>query len=264
MEVAGMVSAVGKGAKGIKKGEMVAAFLPAGGVGEFAKTGADLAVALPQGVAPAVAAALPHSFAATLIALRDRAGLAEGETLLVLGAGGPAGLAAIEIGKQLGARVIAAANGRERLDAAREQGADEVIDAGNVVIAEEAMKLTGDKRVQVIFDPVNGEAAIASFPAGAMGMRYVMAGFAGGQVPRLDPTQLFVRDVTLIAANSHRLIERNPQGARKALADVLAWVADGKLRPRIAAKFPLKDARAAFDYVKARRGLGAVLVTMGG
>jgi NADPH2:quinone reductase len=264
MEAAGMVSAVGKGVRGIKKGDMVAGFFASGGIAEYARTEASLAVVLPKGVAPAVAAGLPHSYAATLIALRDRAGLAAGELLLVLGAGGPSGLAAIGVGKQLGARVIAAANGQERLDAAREQGADDIIDAGNVAIAEEVMKLTGDKRVQVIFDPVNGEAAIASFPAGAVGVRYIMAGFAGGQVPRLDPTQLFARDATLIAANSHRLIERNPQGARKALADVLGWVAEGKIRPRIAAKFPLKDARHAFDYVRQRRGVGAVLVTMNG
>ncbi len=262
MEAAGTVIAVGKDAKGIKKGERVVAFLSSGGMAQQVTTRAALAVALPKALSADVAAGLPHVYAATLVALRDRAGLKAGETLLVLGGGGTAGLAAIGLGKQLGARVIAAANGQERLDAAREQGADAVIDSGNVPLAEEAVKLAGDAKVQVIFDPVSGDAAIAAFGAGATGMRYVMAGFAGGQVPRLDPTQLFARDVTLIAANSHRLIDRDPIAAKKALADVVGWVAEGKIRPRIAAKFPLKDIKHAFDYVRARRGMGAVLVTM--
>jgi NADPH2:quinone reductase len=263
MEAAGLVASVGTGVKGFKKGDLVAAFLPSGGVAEFAKTKAGCAVVLPKGVTPTVGASLPHGFAAVLLALRERAELKSGETMVVLGAGGRQGLAAIKIGKLLGARVIAVASTAERRDAAAEAGADDVLDPGGTAVAEQVLKLTDGRGADVIFDPVSGDAAIASFPAGVHGMRYVLTGFAGGSVPRLDPSQLFARDATLIAANAVLAVERDPVAAQKALRDVIAWVADGKLKPRVAAKFALKDARAAFDYVAARRGLGATIVTMG-
>jgi NADPH2:quinone reductase len=263
MEAAGLVASVGAGVKGLKKGDLVAAFLPSGGIAEFATANAAAVVALPKGVTPTVGASLPHGHAAVLLALRERASLKAGETLVVLGAGGRQGLAAIEIGKLLGARVIAVASSKERREAAAEQGADDVLDPGNTSVAEQVLKLTGNRGADVIFDPVSGDAAIAAFPAGVPGMRYVLTGFAGGSVPRLDPSQLFARDATLIAANAVLAVERDPAAARRALGDVIAWTADGKLKPRIAAKFALKDARAAFDYVAARRGIGATVVTMG-
>jgi NADPH2:quinone reductase len=263
MEAAGLVASVGAGVKGLKKGDLVAAFLPSGGIAEFATAKAAAVVTLPKGVTPTVGASLPHGHAAVVLALRERAALKAGETLVVLGAGGRQGLAAIEIGKQLGARVIAVASSTERREAAAEQGADDVLDPGNTSVAEQVLNLTGNRGADVIFDPVSGDAAIAAFPAGVPGMRYVLTGFAGGSVPRLDPSQLFARDATLIAANAMLAVERDPAAARKALGDVIAWTAGGKLKPRIAAKFALKDARAAFDYIAARRGIGATIVTMG-
>jgi NADPH2:quinone reductase len=262
MEGAGTVTAIGKGVKAVRKGDAVAAFLASGGIAQSVKTSVALTCVLPKGVTAATGASLPHNYAGALMALRDRAALKAGEILLVLGAGGTAGLAAISIGKAMGAKVFAVANGAERRNVAKEQGADEVIDPGNAPVAEELLKLTGDKRADVIFDPVSGDAAIAGFPAGANGMRYIMAGFAGGSVPRLELTQLFARDAVLIAANTPLMVEREPERAKKALADVIAWAAAGKIKPRVAAKFPLAEARHAFDYVAGRRGMGAVLVTM--
>lgn len=260
VEGAGMVTAIGKGVKAVRKGDVVTAFL-IGGHAQVAKASAGLVVVLPKGVAPHLAAGLPVNYAGALMALRDRAGLKAGEILLVLGAGGTAGLAAIGVGNALGARVIAVANGNDRREAAKEHGADAVIDPGSVAVADELLKLTDGRRADVIFDPVSGDAAIAGFPAGANGVRYIMAGFAGGSVPRLDPAQLFSRDATLIAANNLLTLAREPERAKKALADVVAWTAAGKLKPRIAAKFPLSDARHAFDYVAGRRAMGSVILT---
>jgi NADPH2:quinone reductase len=262
MEAAGTVTAVAKGIRGFKVGDKAVAFLGSGGLAEAVRAKSNLCVPLPATLSADIAAILPHNYAGTLVALRDRAVLKPGDILLVLGAGGAAGGAAIEVGKQLGAKVIAVANGADRLEAAKELGADHVIDSGNATVGDEVPKLTGGARADVIFDPISGEAAIAAFPAGAIGMRYVLAGFAGGSVPRLDPALLFARDAILISANTHRMAEHEPDRMRKALLEVVGWAVDGKIKPRVAAKFALKDARHAFDYLAARRALGGVVVTI--
>jgi NADPH2:quinone reductase len=261
LEVAGTV--VAGGAKGLKKGQRVVAFVPWGGLAEQALTPAELCVPLPDGVDDAEAASLPIAYAGAIMALRDKAGLVAGETVLVLGAGGHIGLAAVEVAKQLGARVIAAAGGEARGSLANTLGADHLIDTAIEPLDTRAREFTGGKGVDVIFDPVGGDAFEAAIAATATGARIVSAGFAGGRVPRINVASFFARDLQLMAANMPVTVQSHPSLARAALLDAVKWAAEKSIHPRIAAKFALTDARHAFEYVKGRKGNGAVIVTMG-
>jgi NADPH:quinone reductase len=260
LEAAGTVESLGEGVKGFNMGERVVAFLPWGGLAESAIATADCCVALPDALSFAVAACLPVAYGGALIALRDIANLAAGETLLVLGAGGQAGMAAIEIGKLLGARVAAAASGGERSAAAGALGADLAIDTSANALKGALDTFTDSKGADVVFDPVGGEALDAALGASAEGARILAAGFASGQTSRLNVQALFARGARLLSANTPHYVLQNPDGARAALEQVVAWTAEGKLKPRIAAQFPLVQAGAALDYVRSRRGSGAVIV----
>jgi NADPH2:quinone reductase len=254
VEVAGRVAA------GEATGSRVVAFVPWGGLAERVVARREVCVAVPDGFDIAQAAALPVAYAGALMALEGKARLAAGQSLLVLGAGGAAGLAAIAIGKLLGAQVIGAANGAERLAQAKAHGADQVFDSGLVAIAEAAREATGGKGINVVFDPVGGDAATAALAALAPGGRIVAAGFAGGRASMLNPVGLFALGGELLAANTILEAERNPLAARDALARVVAWTAEGRLTPRIAAQFGFADVRHALDYVGSRKGSGAVVV----
>lgn len=262
LEVAGTVAGLGDGVRGLKKGQHVVAFVPWGGLAEQAIAPASVCVAIPQALTDAQAAGLPLAYGGAILALRDKARLSEGETVLVLGAGGFMGLAAVEAAKQLGTRVIAAGAGEARVALAREHGADHVVDAANAVLSQAVMELTGGKGADVIFDPVGGDAFEAAIGAAATGARLVSTGFAGGRVPRVDLAALFARDLYLMAANIPLTVQSHPALARAALEDAVAWAEAGTIHPRIAAQFPFAEARHAFEYVKARRGNGSVVVTV--
>ncbi len=264
LEAAGRVAALGEGVSGFKVGDKVAAYLAWGGLAEQAVADAALTVKLPKGLAPDVAAVLPAAYAGALLALKDKARLQGGETLLVLGAGGAAGLAAIAIGKILGATVIAAAGTDARGAAAGEQGADHVIDSATMRLGDVIAGWTDGKGVDVVFDPVGGDASAAALGACAPGARFLVAGFAGGKVGSLNARAVFARDLQILAANLTLAVAADPKAARAALQEVLSWAAAGKITPRIAARFAFADARTALDYVQNRRGAGAVLVTMDG
>jgi len=262
LEVAGTVAALGSGVKGLKKGQRVAAFVPWGGMAEQALTPAELCVALPDSVEDKIAAGLPMAYAGAILALRDRAGLKAGEVVLVTGAGGTSGMAAVEAAKALGAVVIAAAGGEARTALAQGQGADHLIDTATEALDSRVAELTGGKGADVVFDPVGGDAFAAALASLASGGRIVTAGFAGGRLPTVNVGVAFARNLSIIGANVPLIAQSQPQLARAALTDAVAWAAEGKIRPRIAAQFPFADLRQAFDYVKQRRGTGAVVVTV--
>jgi len=262
-EISGVVSALGPNARGLEIGQPMIAFLPSGGLGAEAIAEATLCVPLPEGLAFGRAAGLPLAYGGALMALRDRARLAAGETLLVLGAGGQAGLAAIEIGKRLGALVIAAGQAA-RLELALEQGADHSIDPAATPLGEAVLALTDGRGADVVFDPVGGDASAAAMVALAPGARMLSAGFAAGKPPSLSAQTLYARDAALIAVNVPLSVTRQPERARQALADVAGWAVSGEIRPRVAAQFVFEEVRHAFDYVSARRGTGAVVVTLAG
>ena len=262
LEVAGRIVARGDEARGPAVGSPVAGYVPWGGLAERVATRWDACAALPDALTAAQAAALPFAYAGALTALGTKAGLKEGQTVLVLGAGGPLGLAAIAIAKALGATVVAAANGAARLTQAQEAGADHTFDAGLVSVPSAVAERTDGEGVDVVFDPVGGEVAALALRTLAPEGRYVLAGFAGGKPSSLDSAQLFARDATIVTANTVLTAERDPAAAGAALARVVDWVAKGAFAPRIAAQFAFADAPAAFDYLAGRRGTGATIVTL--
>jgi NADPH:quinone reductase len=262
LEVSGTIAALGAGVKGFKKGQRVVAFVPWGGMAEQALTPAELCVALPDSVDDKTAACLPMGYAGAILALRERAALQPGETVLVTGAGGPAGMAAVEAAKLLGAKVIAAAGGEARTALAAGYGADHLIDTATDPLDTRVVEYTGGKGADVVFDPVGGDAFGAALASVAQGGRILTAGFAGGRMPTVNVGVAFARNLSIIGANVPLIVQSHPALARAALSDAVKGAADGKLHPRIAAQFAFADARQAFDYVKQRRGIGAVVVTL--
>ena len=261
-EVSGTVEAVGGDVSGFEPGQNVIAFLRSGGLAEAAIAEAALTVPLPEGLIFARAAGLPLAYAGGLMALRDRAGLASGERLAVLGAGGQTGLAAIDLGKRLGAEVLAVAGQAARLETARQLGADHAIDASAGPVGEAIGEATGGHGVDVVFDPVGGDGPAAVLPALAMGGRVVSVGFASGRAPALAIPALHARDGVLLTTNLALMIARQPERARAALEEVAGWTVAGEIRPRIAAQFGFDEVRQAFDYVMARRDAGSVVIAM--
>ena len=262
LEVAGRIVARGDEAKGPEFGSRVVGYVPWGGLAERVATRWDACVAIPDALAAVHAAALPFAYGGALMALRTKAGLKKGQTVLVLGAGGPLGLAAVAIAKALGATVIAAANGATRLAHALEMGADQILDAGLVSVASGVEERTAGRGADVVFDPVGGDVSAVALQALAPQGRYVVAGFASGRPSPLDAGQLFARGATVLAANTVLTAERNPAAAGKALARVVAWVGKGQFAPRIAAQFTFAEAHHGFDYLAGRRGSGATIVTI--
>ncbi len=263
LEAAGLVAAVGAEVTSLAPGDRIAAFMSWGGLAEGAVAQADLCAKLPDTIPLSLGASLPMAFAGALLALRDRARLAAGETLLVLGAGGYTGIAAVQIGKKLGARVIAVAAGEARGSEAVESGADELIDGSAKPLSESVAALTAGNGVDVIYDPVGGDAFEMAVMTLAIGGRMISAGFAAGRVPRINMSAIYARDAELLAANTLLTVQKYPAHARAALNDVIAWTVDGSIRPRIAVQFPLSGATPAFDYISSRRGSGAVIITIG-
>lgn len=263
LEVAGLIAAVGSDVSGFKPGDRVTAFLDWGGLAEGAVAKAALCAAIPDSLPFSIAACLPVAHAGALLALRDRARLVTGETVLVLGAGGHAGLAAVGIAKKLGARVIAVASGESRGSEAGEYGADEVVDSSARPLSESVAALTGNNGVNVIYDPVGGDAFEMALLTLASGGRVISSGFAGGRIPRINMSALYARDAELISANTPLTAQAHSALAREALSDVIAWTSEGAIVPRIAAQFSFADFKPAFDYVKGRRNTGSVIVNIG-
>lgn len=263
LEVAGLIAAVGADVTGLKPGDRVVAFVDWGGLAEGAVARASLCAPIPDGMAFSAAAGLPVAYAGALLVLRERARLVAGETVLVLGAGGHAGLAAVEIAKKLGAHVIAVASGESRGSEAGERGADEVVDSSSRPLSESVAALTNNAGANVIFDPVGGDAFEMAMLTLADGGRVISSGFAGGRVPRINMSALYARDAELISANTPLAVQANPLLAQKALCDVVAWAGEGAIAPRIAAQFPFPEFKPAFNYVKGRRNTGSVIVTIG-
>ena len=258
MEAAGTVEALGPGADGPAPGTRVAVFGGHGGLAEFGCFPAARAVALPEGVAFEDAAALQIAHGTSHVALERRARLQPGETLLVLGAAGGVGLAAVEIGKLMGARVIACASGEAKLAAAREAGADHLIDARTGDIREECKALGG---VDVVLDPVGGDPFRAALRACRPEARILVIGFASGEVPQIPANHLLVKNATVIGFYWGGYLRFREEVVTGSLAQLFAWHAEGRLRPRISHRFALDRAGEALETLRARKSTGKVVVT---
>jgi NADPH2:quinone reductase len=262
-EVAGVVKAVGEGVTGLETGMRVLAFTGHGGYAEEVSADAKSVVALPAQMDFVTAAAFPITYATSYHALKDRGQLRSGETLLVLGAAGGVGLAAVEIGKVMGARVIAAASSDAKLALAGGHGADALINYLSSDLRERIREVTGGKGADVVYDPVGGAYAEPALRSLAPGGRYLVVGFASGEIPKIALNLLLLKVISLVGVFWGAFAKAQPQRNTANLAELLAWYTAGKLRPHVSATFPLERYREALDAVMQRKVLGKVVLVMG-
>jgi NADPH2:quinone reductase len=259
-EIAGVIKAVGEGVKHWKPGDTVAALTGWGGFAEEVAVDAKLAIPLPPGVDFRLAATFVMAYGTTHHALKDRAALKAGETLLVLGAAGGVGLAAVEIGKVLGARVIAAASSAEKLEICRRHGADETINYATETLQERVKALTDGKGCDVIYDPVGGDFSEPAFRSVAWRGRHLVVGFAGGAIPKLPLNLALLKGASIVGVFWGDFAKREPQANMAGIQELLGWLAAGKLKPLISGSFSLETAPKALRALMDRKATGKLVV----
>jgi len=259
-EVAGTVDAVGENVSGLRPGDTVVAFVGIGGFADYVCARETQVAPLPSSVDMAVAAGFTLTYATSQHALAGRAQLKRGETLLVLGAGGGVGLAAVELGKLAGARVIAAASSGDKLDAARRLGADELIDYSSTDLREEIRSLTDGRGVDVAYDPVGGAYTVAALRALAWRGRLLVIGFAAGEIPQLPANLLLLKEVSAVGVYWGEFAKRDPAGNRTLLSQLFGWLTEGRLRPYVSKQYPLAEAPQALQDLLARRAVGKLVI----
>ncbi len=257
MEIAGVVETLGQGVSGLAPGDRVAVFGGQGGLAERGVFDAARAVRMPPGMSFDDAAAFQIAYGTSHLALDHRARLAPGETLLVLGAAGGVGLTAVEIGKLMGARVIACARGAEKLDIARRAGADHLIDATRDDIRHEVLALGG---ADVVYDAVGGEQFTAAFRACKPEARLLTIGFASGDVPQIKANHLLVKNLTVMGLYWGGYLGFAPQVLTGSLDRLFGWYAEGRIRPHVSHVLPLDRAAEGLDLLRDRKSTGKVVV----
>jgi NADPH2:quinone reductase len=260
-EYAGVVEAVGEGVRNLRVGDAVAAFGGTGGFATHAVTDAALVMPLPPGFAFDDAAAFVLTYATTHHALVDRGQLKPGETLLILGAAGGVGTAAIQIGKVLGARVIAASSSDEKGDLCRSLGADAAINYSSSNIREELKKLTDGKGPDVVYDPVGGDLAEPVFRSIAWRGRYLVIGFAQGAIPALPLNLALLKGASIVGVFWGEFARREPKANAAALAELARWYAEGKVKPVIDQRLPMRELPAAYERMGTRTVRGKLVMT---
>ncbi|WP_119679980.1 NADPH:quinone oxidoreductase family protein [Indioceanicola profundi] len=260
MECAGTVAEVGEGVRHLKPGMRVMALTR----GAFAtQTVADAAAVLPipDQMGFAEAASFPVAYGTSHLALTDRANLKPGETLLVLGASGGVGLTAVEIGKAMGARVIAAASSAEKLDVAKAHGADDLVNYATEDLRARVKELA-PKGVDVVFDPVGGDVFDAALRCMAWEGRMVVIGFAAGRIPQVPANLLLVKNIAVLGLFWGAYRQNNPQRLGQSLMELLGMWSKGQLKPHVSHSLPLERYAEAFELLSGRRSTGKVVLTM--
>lgn len=260
-EAAGRVSAVGEGVDPALIGQEVFGTALAGAFAERMVLDARKIAPLPAGLDARRAAGIGITYGTSLYALRQRAALRAGETLLVLGAAGGVGTAAVQIGKALGATVIAAASNAEKLAVARAAGADHGIDTSAEALKERLKQITGGRGVDVVYDPVGGELTEQAFRNLAWDGRHLVIGFASGAIPKLPANLALLKNASLVGVFWGTWTEREPAAAADNVAQLAAWIAEGKLDPRVKS-YPLADFASALAEVDERRVMGKIVLEM--
>jgi NADPH2:quinone reductase len=261
-EVAGVVEALGTGVRGVKVGDRVMAYLGWGGAREKVVAKADALIAIPEGVGDAVAAGVSVTYGTAIHGLNDRGHLKAGETVAVLGAAGGAGLAAVEVAKLIGARVIAVASSPEKLAVCLEHGADEAVNYASADLKEGLRALTGGRGVDVVYDCVGGDSSEAAIRAMAWQGRFLVVGFASGDIAKIPLNLLLLKGCDAIGVFWGEAVKRDPAGHRANMCQVLAWVAEGRLNPRVHATYPLTEIGAALAVIDRREAVGKVVLTL--
>ncbi len=261
-EVAGEVIECGPDVGGLVVGDRVLAVLDWGGFAEEVVVPAATAFRLPDGVADEIAAGFAVAYGTSHLGLTYRAGLAPREVLLVHGAAGGVGLTAVEIGKRLGATVIAAAGGPEKVAIAQNHGADYGIDYRVEDVRERVKALTDDRGADVVYDPVGGDSFDASLRCTARGGRILLVGFASGTVPQIPANILLVKNLTVIgfAWGAYRSLA--PGAMAGSFAMLLRWLADGLIKPHVSSVLPLERFEDALDLIRTRKATGKIVLSI--
>lgn len=259
-ECAGRIAALGAAVTGFAEGDRVVAYVAWGACREYVVAKAIALVPVPDGVDSAIAATVIVTYGTTLYALRDRGDLKPGETLAVLGASGGTGQAAVEIGKAMGARVIACASSADKLAFTRTLGADDGIDYGSEDLKERLKALTGGKGVDVVYDPVGGALAEQALRACAWLGRFLVIGFASGDIPKMPLNLALLKSCDIRGVFWGAAVERDPDGHRRNVAQLLDWVAEGRIKPHLDTVYGLEDTAVALDRLAARDVKGKLVV----
>lgn len=259
-EAAGVVAAVGEKAGAFKVGDRVMALTGWGAFAEQVAVPFYNVLPIPANMDFTTAAAFGMTYGTSMHALRQRGQLQAGETLLVLGASGGVGLAAVEIGKAMGARVIAAASSAEKLAVAKAAGADETIDYSQASLREEIKRLTGGQGVDVIYDPVGGELFEQAVRGLAWNGRLLVVGFASGSIPQLAANLVLLKGAAVLGVFWGAFAQRQPQDNAANFRQLFAWHAEGKVKPLVSQTYPLAEAGAAIEKLGQRQAVGKLVV----
>lgn len=261
-EVSGIVKELGEEVDTFKVGMRVMSFIGMGGFAEEVVADASQIIPMPHTLDFTTASAFLLTYGTSYHALTDRARLQQGETLLILGAAGGVGLAAVEIGKAMGAKVIAAASSNEKLEVCRQHGADEVINYSTEDLRDRIKQLTDGKGVNVAFDPLGGDYSEPVLRSMAWGGRFLVIGFASGDIPRIPLNLPLLKVYSIVGVFWGSFMERYPKHGRENIHELITWINEGKLKPHVSATYPLEHVADALNDLMERKVTGkAVLVT---
>lgn len=259
-EVSGVVDALGDGVTGVAIGDKVMAMSLYGGFAEQVLMDADALLRRPEAMPAAIAAGFTMTYGTSMHALKQRADLQPGEVLLVLGAGGGVGLAAVEIGKAMGAVVIAAASSSAKLDAAAAAGADHLINYAEQDLRARIKEITDGRGVDVVYDPVGGPMFEAALRSTAWKGRALVVGFASGEIPRVPVNLALLKGCAIVGVFWGAFRLREVAEDNRNFDQLFAWWADGKLKPHIHEVAPLAEAGRVLEDLAARRVVGKVVL----
>ena len=259
-EIAGVVSAVGDGVTTVSVGDRVLASTGAGGLAEQVVAPASSAIPVPDGVDLTEASAFLYAYGTSHHALKDRARIQPGETLLVLGAAGGVGLAAVELGALMGATVIAAASTDAKLELCRQHGAALTINYDTEDLKTRVRELTDGKGADVVYDAVGGPYSEPALRATAWDGRFLVVGFAAGEIPRVPLNLPLLRNCSIVGVIWGAWVGREPERHRANVAELVGWWRDGRLKPHVSSTYPLDRAGEALRELADRRAMGKVVV----
>ncbi len=259
-EVEGIVKEVGEEVDTVKVGDRVIGFTSWGGFAEEVVIDAQALIPIPDAMDFNTAAAFEMTYGTAHYALKDRGQLQAGETLLVLGAAGGVGLAAVQIGKAMGARVIAAASTDAKLEVCRQQGADEVINYATEDLKTRVKDLSTGNGVDVTLDPVGGEYSEAALRGMAWGGRFLVVGFTAGEIPRIPLNLTLLKSCSIVGVFWGPFTMREPKRNREYIQELLTWYEEGKIRPVVSATYPLEQVADALNDMMNRRVTGKVVL----
>lgn len=259
-EAAGVVKALGEKVGHLKVGDRVMALTGWGSFAEEVAVPGYNVMPIPASMDFATAAAFGMTYGTSMHALKQRANLQPGETLLVLGASGGVGLAAVEIGKAMGAKVIAAASSAEKLEVAKAAGADELINYSDSNLKDEVKRLTNGQGADVIYDPVGGDLFDLAIRSIAWNGRLLVVGFASGRIPELPVNLTLLKGAAVVGVFWGAFAQRQPADNAANFQQLFAWHGEGKLKPLVSQTFPLAQAGEAIDTLGQRKAVGKVVV----